>query len=534
VEAQVIQEVYLSDRPAVPELHAPWRHLGAVFLALLVLVLLNGCATGHPRGSLLGGHGSRSPAPAFLSDSSSQPPRSVSSPALAEVAGSAGGFFGQKGDAFQVAQEASGLDEESRHPAGAALYLEQARQLWSRLAKTPVTQRNFAPRRALSWLLREVLEGGERVQYAELLRRTERFWSLVLVRPDGYLVTALNGNPLQRMGQVSLVEGEWKVGNLLVGSFYFSHGGVLYPVNEALRRANSPPWAELGLERDWLNAALDGAQDAMGEMALALAHSVLHPIRSAEDLAQLPTTLALLIASSPEYFARFGAMSLQDQIREAARLSTHLLMLSGGGVATVGRVSGLGAELPVLSLTARGELALSRVVVTGGTVTTTLGAELGSLSILHMAGSRQRNTGGGSGKGASTQGPGKWVYKTPTTDSKSALGYQEQVTGQPAWRVYMIGEVEFDSFTGKELLEAKGPGYASFFEKNGTPKPWYRRSEGYQELMDQAAKQSKIAERLKLPLIWHVAEEEVANALRVIFKREGWTNIDVRHTSPAR
>ncbi len=80
------------------------------------------------------------------------------------------------------------------------------------------------------------------------------------------------------------------------------------------------------------------------------------------------------------------------------------------------------------------------------------------------------------------------MYKTSTTRSKRALDYEEQVTGQPAWRIYMVGEVEFDGFTGKELLEAKGPGYKSFFEKDGTPKPWYVRSKGFQELMDSGRK----------------------------------------------
>jgi hypothetical protein len=174
-----------------------------------------------------------------------------------------------------------------------------------------------------------VLEGGERVEYAELLRRTRRFGFLVLVRPDGYLVAALSGTPIQRMGTLKLERGEWKAGSLVVGEFYFSLGGVLYPVNDALRRMDTLPWAELRLGRDWLNAALDGAEDALGEMAVALAQSVLHPIRTVEDLAQLPTTVALLIASSPEYFERYGAMSREDQIREAARLSTHLVKRQG-------------------------------------------------------------------------------------------------------------------------------------------------------------------------------------------------------------
>ncbi|HZI03206.1 MAG TPA: Tox-REase-5 domain-containing protein [Archangium sp.] len=443
-------------------------------------------------------------------------------------------------DPFQVVQEASGLEEEARHPAGAALYQDQARQLLGRLAKTRVTQRSFAPRRVLSWLLREVLEGGEHVEYADLKWRAERFGFVVMVRPDGYLVAALDGTPLQRRGPLELVEGEWRVGRLMVGGFYFSHGGVFYPVTEALRRADGPPLAELGLGRDALNAALDGAQDAMAEMAMALAHSILHPIRTLADLGQLPTTVAHLIASSPEYFARYGAMSREDQIREAARLSTHVLMLLGGTRATVGRMGGQGAELSVLSLTAEGELVLGRVRVAAGTTTTSLGMDLGALSVLHMAGAGEGDTGGASGKEekstktAPAQGPGRWTYKKPTTESKRSLDYQEQVTGRPAWWVYMIDGVEFDGIKARELLEAKGPGYCSFFNADGTPKYWYRNSGKFDEMLRQARDQAQMAQQVGLPVTWHVADANVASFLRKIFENRGWMNITVRDTPAAR
>jgi hypothetical protein len=453
--------------------------------------------------------------------------------------GAAGGFPEQTRDFFQVVQEASGLAEEAQHPAGAALYLEQARQLLGRLAKTPVTQRSFAPRRALSWLLREVLEGGERVEYADLKWRAERFGVLVLVRPDGYLVTAFTGAPLQRLGPLELVEGEWKVGRLVVGGFYLSHGGVLYPVTEALRRADSLPLGELGLGRDPLNAALDGAQDAMAEMVLALAHSIRHPIQTLEDLVQLPTTVAHLIASSPEYFARYGAMSREDQIREAGRLSTHVLMLLGGAKATVGRLGGLGAELPVLSLTAEGELVLGGAVVAAGT-TATVGMDLAALSILHMAGKGQGNTRGARGKAGKSpqtvlaQGPGKWTYKKPTTESKQALDYQEQVTGRPAWYVYLVGTVEFDGFNGKALLEAKGGSYKHFLTKGGKAQPWFEAGKGFKGLLEQAERQSRVARTLNVLVVWHVAEAEFASFLRTLFEKNGWDNITVHATPAAR
>ena len=508
---------------------------GSFLLAMLAMLLLGGCATGHPRASLTRGFGLHSRPTPLHDDSGPGQPAATS--ALEEVAGTAGGFPEQTADPFQVVQEACGLEEEARHPAGAALYQQQARHLLGRLAKTPVTQRSFAPRRALFWLLREVLEGGERVEYADLKWRAERFGTVVLVRPDGYLMAALDGTPLQRQGPLELVEGEWRVGRLVVGGFYFSHGGVFYPVTEALRRAESPPLGELGLGRDPLNAALDGAQDAMAEMTLALAHSIRHPIRTLEDLGQLPTTVAHLLASSPEYFARYGAMSREDQIREAARLSTHVLMLLGGARATVGRVGGLGAELPVLSLTAEGELVLGGAGVSVGTVAT-VGMDLGVLSILHMAARDKGNTEATSGKDvrstqtASTQRPGRWTYKKPTTESKRSLDYQEQVTGRPAWWVYMLGEVEFDGIKARQLLEAKGPGYCSFFNADGTPKYWYRNSGKFDEMMRQAADQSKMAQHVGLPVTWHVADSKVAKFLRKIFEDEGWNNITVRYTPP--
>ncbi|MCY1081933.1 Tox-REase-5 domain-containing protein [Archangium lansingense] len=505
--------------------------LGALILTMAVAVLVEGCATGPPRASLTSGFGLHSLPTEHRNSASSWEPATPPPPGE----GAAGGFPEQTEDFFQVVQEASGLGEEVRHPAGAALYLEQARQLLRHLSETPVTQRNFAPRRALSWLLREVLEGGERVDYADLKWRAERFGFLVLVRPDGYLVAALDGTPLQRRGPLKLVEGEWRVGLLVVGGFYYSHGGVFYPATEALRRADSDSLAELGLGRDPFNAALDGAQDAMAEMVLALANTVLHPIRTLEDLGQLPTTVAQLIASSPEYFARYGAMSREDQIREAARLSTHIILMLGGARVTVGRMNGLGAELPVLSLTARGELVLGGAVVAVGTT-----MDLGALSILHMAGKGGGRSGGASGKAgkgsktAPARGPGKWTYKKPTTESKQALDYQEQITGRPAWYVYMVGAVEFDGFTGKALLEAKGGSYKHFLAKDGAAKSWFEPGKGYKGLVEQAERQSKVAETLNLPVVWHVAEVEFANFLQKLFEKNGWDNITVIHTPAAR
>jgi hypothetical protein len=427
-----------------------------------------------------------------------------------------------------MVQEACGLEERARQPVGAALSADGARQLWDELAKTAVTQRSFGPRLVLSWLLRETLTVGELVEYAELLRRTERFWPLVLVRPDGYLVAALSGRPLQRLGQVTLTAGELRVGRLVVGAFYVSRGGVLYPVDESLRRSDRTPWAELGLERDWLNAALDGAQDAVGELALALAQAVTDPIHTVEGLKQLPTTVALLIASSPEYFARYGAMSPRDQIREAARLTTHLLMMYGGAAGTagtVGRVGALGAELPVLSLTAEGVLAVRTVAVSGGTVTTTLGAGVGAVTVLHMAVS------GGTWV-PPTGGPGKWVHDTSSM-SERARAYQAQVTDAPrgwAYKVCRNGKcVEYDGYDPKTdtLLEAKGEGYDHFFDKNLEPLFEFKGMANWQK---QARRQTQLSGGLRVR--WHVAEPRLVTILQKLFRSWRVEGIEVVYTQP--
>lgn len=511
----------MSARLAVSALRVPGRCTGSVLLALLALVLLDGCATGRTLPNRLSGQGRRSLAPSFLAE----PGRPATSPGPEEIAGSAGGFFEQEADAFQVVQEACGLEERARHPVGAALSADRARRLWSEVTKTAVTQKSFGPRLVLSWLLRETLTVGERVEYAELPRRAERFSLLVVVRPDGYLVSALGGRPLQRMGQVTLTDGELKVGRLVVGAFYVSRGGVLYPVDESLRRSDRTPWAELGLERDWLNAALDGAQDAMGEMVLALAETVRDPIRGVEGLAQLPTTVALLIASSPEYFARYGALSLQDQIREAARLSTHLLLMYGGAAGTVGRVGALGAEVPVLSITAEGVLAVRTVAVSAGTATTTLGAGVGAVTVLHMAAS-------GGNWVPPTGGPGKWVQENSSMSERSRA-YQSQVTGAPkgwAYEVCRNGKcVKYDGYDPKTdtLLEAKGPGYDHFFDKDLEP---FYEFEGLEEWQKQAKRQTQLSGGMRIR--WHVAEPRLVAILQKLFRLWRVEGIEVVYTPP--
>jgi hypothetical protein len=307
-----------------------------------------------------------------------------------------GGGFGlwKKGDDFQRLQEEAELEEESWHEAGEELEAEDARALWEALTKTRTTVGNFAPRRALAFMLGQVMAREEEVEYAQVLERVRALRFLVVMRPDGYLAWALDGEPLQRMGRIAVREGRWMAGRFEVGAFYWNKGGVFYTVDGALSRPGIM-MGELGLERDWLNAALDGAGDAALEVAEALGQLLTSPVTTVKGLQQQSAAVAALIASSPEYFARYSTLPLQEQIREAARLSTHLLMLVGsaGGAAT--RLSATGARIPVLTLTAEGALAVEQVAVPVGTTAAALGAGAGAVYVQMGSGSGSE---GGSGK----------------------------------------------------------------------------------------------------------------------------------------
>jgi hypothetical protein len=324
----------------------------AVLLALAALAWMTGCAT---------------------------------TPSAFDQDGGGFGFWEQRDD-FQLLQHSVGLEEDSWHEAGEQLELDDAQALWETLARRETTLHNFGPRRSLLFVLSQVLTGGEDMAYAELLQRVRPLRALVVMRPDGYLVGALTGKPLQRMGmgRVSLRDGRLMVGSFEVGAFYRDRGGVFYTVDDSLRQPGIMV-GELGLERDWFNSALDGSEDALGELAQALVQLVTAPIGTLEGLKQLPAAVASLIASSPEYFARYATLPLQEQIREAARLSTHLMMLYGSAAGTATRVGTAGVRLPVLSVSAEGALAIEQVVLPVGTTATALGASSGAVYVLTQA-----------------------------------------------------------------------------------------------------------------------------------------------------
>ncbi len=91
---------------------------------------------------------------------------------------------------------------------------------------------------------------------------------------------------------MELRDGRLMVGQFEVGACYRDRFGVFYTVDDSLRQPGTMV-GELGLERDWFNAALDGSEDALSELALAPSMFSRKPRRS-----QMGTPRGLALASS--------------------------------------------------------------------------------------------------------------------------------------------------------------------------------------------------------------------------------------------
>ncbi|WP_375766867.1 hypothetical protein NR798_35005 [Archangium gephyra] len=357
--------------------YAPRSHRGtaAALLALAACTLLAGCAMAphwHPE------HARPHPPSSWRLSSAPAAPLPPTTPWWEDYRPR----IPREQDTCALLQQSAQVDERVRLAANHSLQSQQALALWSWLARAPLSPGTFAPRTALAWLSRHALKQGRQLSASELRLLCERFLVLVVMRPDGYLASTSSGQPSQRMGEVALRDGTLMAGNFVVGRLYLSRGGVFYPLDDELRLSSDIPLGELGLEKDLVNTALDGAADAFAETTLALAASLTDVDGTLQGLRQLPTVVATLIEASPEYFARYRDRPLQEQVREASRLSTHLLMLAGGAAGTGVRMAGAGVRLPVLRLGAQGLLAVEEVAVPLGTVTAALGSGVGALVLM--------------------------------------------------------------------------------------------------------------------------------------------------------
>jgi hypothetical protein len=376
-----------------------------------------------------------------------------------------------------------------------------------------------------------------------------RFAPLLVLRPDGYLVKATTGRAIQHVDTVRLDRGALRAWGFEVGPFYAPEGDWLFAVNGALEvPEGQPPAGRFAPDEDTFVPVVEGARQAVADAVRGIVSLVMHPIQSLEDLAQLPEVVRILIENSPQYWEQFQNMPHGAQIRTVSRLLSNVVLLvgtAGAGsaraVSAVGQLGRLG--VPVLSLSAEGTLALRVVAVPVGRMATAVGSAPFAVYVLHMA-QQGAGHGGSAGHGGAERrggsswtpppgGPGKWVRATEHMEPP-ARKYQSQVTSAPEGWVYRVfygsgpdDYVDFDGFVNGVLREAKGPGYLGFFTKGGRPEKWFK---GAQAMLKQGERQLNAANGL--PVEWHFAEREVADAMRKAFNSNRLNDIKVVH-SPA-
>jgi len=439
-------------------------------------------------------------------------------------------------DRFEEVLLLAGVDNVGELPPREALLTpEDAAALYDVLLNKPVTLGNFGPRLVASYLLREAMEQEQELSRSVLLQRVERFKYLAVLRPDGYLAWALDGSTQQRVAPVEWEEGAFRAHGFELGRFYSGRNGMaFFPVDEHLRPLkNQGSLAEVFDDADVISRVMDGAEESLFELGMALGHMVAHPIDSVAQLRQLPQNLATLVANSPQYLERFRLMTRGEQLEALSKLTTTLYSLYGAGAGATRTVAGAGrgAEVltvPALSLSAEGALVMERVAVPVGRAASALSGGPGAVIILQRA-----NTAARTGQPPPSQGPGQWGPAQESM-SKRAARYQEQISGQPVSEAYWVGGVgrqsggvKFDGFKDGVLLEAKGPGYANKFDDTLAPQRWFAPS-GAKQLIDQAIRQLKAANGR--PVRWHVAEEKAAAAIRKLLNNGDTAKIEVVHT----
>ncbi|WP_275902354.1 Tox-REase-5 domain-containing protein [Myxococcus eversor] len=442
-------------------------------------------------------------------------------------------------DAWESLLTNAGLEARDERPVpGGPLTPALAARLLRGLLGKPVTLGQFPSRLAVGHLLREVLKEGE-VSRAELVRRVERFTSLAVLRPDGCLAWVRSGMTQQRIAAVQWRDGAFRAHGFELGRFYDGRSGVFRLLDDALQEVDGRHLAEVHDDADYVGRTLDGAEMAFVKLALSLGHFFTYPLDSIASLKNLPAGVAALIQASPEYFERFRYMTRGEQVQAVAELATNLLLTTGTAAATTrtvtGALAGAEATVPVLTLSAQGALTLERVAVPVGRAAAVLGGGPGAAIILHRA-----NSAAGQPAPSGGKGPGQWGPSDEKGASARARAYQEQISGRSYDDAYWVGGVgrksggtKFDGFTDGILLEAKGPGYAEFFESDFAPKAWFEASGKAEDLIDQARRQSRRAEGKGIRIEWHVAEKHAADAIRRLLKGNDVTGIVVIHT-PAR
>ena len=524
-------------------MHEPRRRAGSpswnpLASALLALVVLHGCGTGGPLpiDDPLSWHLRKGTLP-----QSQFPQQRTRAPSpqggLAPIDSSRVDV-----DWIQGLMVRAGVPPSLLPPDGRKLTPPQDAVLLTRMLEVEAPLREWGPRRMAAHLLMGVIQAGRPVSREELHVRMRRYAEALVLRPDGYLVRATTGAAVQHAGEVELTDDILHAEGFEVGPFYGTRGDAyLYRLEDDLGHHPDARVAGRSMpDTSTVGPAVEGLGWAVEDVVGGVVTLVLEPVESVTGLAKLPMAVRTLIEHSPEYWERYRALPHGEQVRQASRLLTNIVLTCGTAGAGSARIASAGSNLgrlgvPVLSLTVDGSLALRAIAVPTGRLVTVAGEGASALYVLHMA-----STGAGGGGHATRpwppppRGPGRWEQKNEGM-KPAARKYQAQNTGAPEGWVYRIrtgsgprDHVDFDGFDGSVLLEAKGPNIAKFIDDNLEPL-WF--FEGTDGILSQAAKQLDAASGV--PVRWVVAEKRLADYLRKLFDTNGLGKIEVIHV-PAR
>jgi hypothetical protein len=116
-----------------------------------------------------------------------------------------------------------------------------------------------------------------------------------------------------------------------------------------------------------------------------------------------------------------------------------------------------------------------------------------------------------------------------TGRKERALVYQQQITGLPPGLEVKLNGVRFDGCREADgtMLEAKGPGYATFLGGAGGWQDWFTGGEDIEAQM-----QNQSAAAAGRTVEWHFAERPVADFFRAFADKNRLSNIIVIYTPP--
>lgn len=128
-------------------------------------------------------------------------------------------------------------------------------------------------------------------------------------------------------------------------------------------------------------------------------------------------------------------------------------------------------------------------------------------------------------------GKGQWEAVHESMSDR-ARAYQEQITGRSADEGWVITNqdgkrVKFDGKDGADHIDAKGPGYAKFLDKNGDFAPWWR---GQRAIESQAMRQVESADGD--PVVWVFAERDAADAVQDLLIDREIDGITIKVVAP--